>query len=96
MKKIYILLIIAIFIIAIGVGIFIFIDKQKEKQEDAVALTLKDNLTVEFDSKVKVSDFIENLQGELIDDFEVDTGKVGTQTVNFDYKSIRNKDILEK
>lgn len=91
MKKIYIILIVVILIIALGVGIFIFVDKQKEKQEDAVALTLKDNLTVEFDSVVRVSDFIENLQGELINDFEVDTGKVGTQTVSFDYKSIRNK-----
>ncbi len=91
MKKIYIILIVVILIIILGCGIFIFVDKQKEKQEDAVALTLKDDLTVEFDSKVKVSDFIEDLQGELIDDFEVDTGKVGTQTVSFDYKSIRNK-----
>ena len=90
-KKIIIIASICILVIAIIVGILIFIDKENERKEDAVALTLKDNLTVEFGSKVKVSDFIEELQGSLIEDNLVDTGKLGKVTVNFDYKSIRNK-----
>lgn len=90
-KKIIILASICILVIAIIGGIFIFIDKENERKEDAVALTLKDNLTVEFGSKVKVSDFIEELQGSLIEDNLVDTGKLGKVTVNFNYKSIRNK-----
>lgn len=90
-KKIIIIVSICILVIAIIVGILIFIDKENEKKEDAVALTLKDNLTVEFGSKVKVSDFIEELQGSLMEDNLVDTGKLGKVTVNFNYKSIRNK-----
>ncbi len=90
-KKVTIIASIIILVIAVAVGIFIFIDKQNEKKEDAVALTLKDNLTVEFGSKVKVADFIEELQGNLIEDNLVDTGKLGKVTVNFNYKSIRNK-----
>ena len=90
-KKAIIIACIIIILIAIVSGIFIFIDIQNEKKEDAVALTLKDNLTVEFGSKMKLSDFIEDLKGELIEDNFVDTGKLGKSTVSFDYKSIRNK-----
>ncbi len=90
-KKIIIIASIIIVIIAIGIGAFIFIDKENEKKEDAVALTLKENLTVEFGSKVKVSDFIDDLKGELLEDNLIDTGNLGKITVNFNYKSIRNK-----
>ena len=91
MKKRYIFLIILFVIILISIGIFIIIDIQKEKQEDAVAVTFNDDLTVEFDTNVKVSEFIKELQGELIDDFYVNTESLGSQTVTFQYKSIRNK-----
>ncbi len=90
-KKIIIIASIIIVVIAIAIGVFIFIDKENEKKEDAVALTLKDNLTVEFGSKVKVSDFIDDLKGELLEDNLIDTGNLGKNTVNFNYKSIRNK-----
>lgn len=82
---------IVILIALIWTGVFIFVDIQNEKQEDAVALVLKNNLTVEAGSRVKVSDFIKELKGEIIDDFEIDTGDVGTKTVTFNYKSQRNK-----
>ena len=80
-----------IIIIAIIISIILTVNIQKEKAEDEVAVTFKDNLTIEFGTKAKVSDFIENIQGELIDDIEVDTGKLGMQKMKFSYKSIRNK-----
>lgn len=90
-KKIIISAIVILIIIITVIGILILKNIQEEKKEDAVALTLKENLTVEFGSNVKVSDFIENLQGELIEDNKIDTGVLGTKTVTFDYKSIRKK-----
>ncbi len=89
-KILIIIIIIAIIIVIIG-GVYFFIDRQKEKEEDKLAVTFKDNLTVEFGSNVKVSDFIENLQGELTEDKKIDTGELGNKTVEFQYKSIRNK-----
>ena len=90
-KKIIISVIVILIIIITVIGILIFKNIQEEKKEDSVALTLKENLTVEFGSNVKVSDFIENLQGELIEDNKIDTGVLGTKKVTFDYKSIRKK-----
>lgn len=90
-KLIVIIIAIILMLIIIGTIIYIIVDRKKEKEEDAVALTTKEDLTVEFLEKVKVSDFIENLQGELISDFNVNTTKLGKNTVTFDYKSIRNK-----
>ncbi len=90
-KYVKIILAVIIVVLIIGIATYIVLDKQKEKKEDEVALTLKENLTVEFASKVKLSDFIENLQGKLIEDIFVNTEKLGTNTVTFEYKSIRNK-----
>lgn len=90
-KKVIIPIIVCMSLIIIGLIVYFIVDMQKEKKEDAVALTLKQNLTVEFGSKANVSDFIEELQGSLISDNIVDTSKLGNNTVKFEYKSIRNK-----
>ena len=90
-KNIIIITIIVILTLLAILTIYFIKDHEKEIEEDKVALTLKDNLTIEFGEEKKVSDFIENLQGTLINDDEIDTGKLGTQTVTFEYTSIRNK-----
>ena len=90
-KSVKIIIAIIILVLIVGIVSYIIIDKQKEKQEDERALTLKQNLTAEFASKVKISDFIENLEGELIEDSIINTENLGTNTVTFEYKSIRNK-----
>lgn len=94
-KLILIITGIIVTLIIIGIAIYIILDKKKEREEDAVALTTKEDLTAEFLEKVKVSDFIENLQGELTSDFEINTTKLGKTTVTFSYKSIRNKDKIK-
>ncbi len=91
MKKIIYFLIIILLLTAIGLGVYFYIDKKKEQEEDAVAISFKDNLTFEFDSRVKVSEIISSIQGKLEDDVYVDTTKLGTNTFQFNYKSIRNK-----
>lgn len=90
-NKLMIIIPIIVVILSIVIGIYIYIDKENERKEDEAALTLIDNLSVEFASKVKVSDFIKELQGELIEDSQIDTGKIGKIKVDFKYKSIRNK-----
>lgn len=94
-KLIIIIASIIIVLLAIGIATYVIIDRKKEREEDAVALTTKEDLTVEFLEKAKVSDFIENLQGELVSDFEVNTTKLGKSTVTFNYKSIRNKNKIK-
>ena len=90
-KKILISITIVIVILSIIIGVYIYIDIQKEKEEDRVAITLKDNLTVEFGSKIKVSDLIEEIKGTLIEDKVIEANKLGTMNISFEYKSIRNK-----
>lgn len=90
-KKVIIPIIVCMSLIVIGLVTYFIVDMQKEKKEDAVALNLKEDLTVEFGSKANISDFIEELQGSLISDSNVDTSKLGNNTVTFEYKSIRNK-----
>lgn len=93
MKKL--LIIIAIIIVILGITGFVLYkieeDKRIEQEEDAIAITFKDNLTVEFESKVKLSEFISNINGELIDDSYVDTIGLGEKEIEFQYVSQRNK-----
>lgn len=86
MKKV-IFMIIAIVIIA---GICFW--QYKENQRiDLEALTLKEDLSVEFGRSAKISDFIENLNGSLLEDKIIDTEKLGENQISFEYKNIKNK-----
>lgn len=50
-----------------------------------VEVTLKDDLTVHFNENKKVSDYILNINGNIIDDYEIDTTKVGKKEVKFSF-----------
>lgn len=63
----------------------------RDKKEEKTALTLKDNLQTEFLSDVKVSTFIEHLNGTLISDDKIDTTSLGTKTLKVNYKNTRGK-----
>ena len=91
MKKIIILIIILMIILVLGIGFWIYKIDEENKRIDAEAVTLKENLIIEFGEKARVSDFIENLNGSLIDDYEIDTEKLGSIIVSFDYINIKNK-----
>lgn len=66
-------------------------DAAEDERVDAVAVTLKDDLTVPFGKEVRVSDFLEDLQGSLVDDVEIDTERLGEVEVEFEYINVRNK-----
>ena len=87
MKKI-IYSIVVIIVLIVGIVILQYKENRKIETE---AVTLKENLTVEFGKNVKVSDFIENLKGTLINDTKIDTEKLGNTRVSFEYKNIKNK-----
>ena len=42
-------------------------------------------LEVEYNKEIKLSDLITSINGELIDDFKIDTSKVGTKEISFKY-----------
>lgn len=67
---------------------------QKEYEEKianaTIIVNLKEDLTVPFLESAKVSDFIENINGEVISDYQIDTSKMGEQEVNFEYINEEN------
>jgi len=90
------IILISVFILLIVLTILglLFIPKYIEKQRiknAKIIVTLKEDLTVPFKSDVKISDFIENINGTIIEDNKIDTIKVGEQTIKFKY--INDEDI---
>lgn len=85
------------FIIVLVVGIFTGIivahDIAENRRLDVTSVTLKseDYLTVPFGAEIKVSDFIEHLNGSMIDDFKISTDTLGTQDITFEYINIKNR-----
>lgn len=86
MKKVVILFIIVI-ILGVG-GIFYYNYLEAKKQEELIKnakieITTIDNLDIEFLTKLKVSDLITSINGKIVEDYEIDTKKVGKKSVDF-------------
>lgn len=65
-------------------------DSQEETKNVEVIINYKENLTIPFLSEYKVSDFIEYINGEIIDDYVIDTSKLGMNKISFDYINTQN------
>lgn len=93
-KKLVIIVIIVILIIVAisSIGVLIYLNIEENKRIDREAITLLENLDIEFGKKVKVSDFIANINGTLIDDYEINTNHLGKIEVPFEYINIKNKE----
>lgn len=96
MKKTKIIIIVVVILIILSIGVY-FLSKginkkiEEEKIKNAtVIVELKSDLTTEFLSKVHVSDFITNINGTIIDDYEIDTKTIGTKEVKFEYINDEN------
>ena len=96
MKKVIMFVIILIVILIVGISVWIYKEEQDNIKIDTESITLKENLTVEFGKKVKVSDFIERLDGTLISDDEIFTEKLGNIQVSFDFINVKNKKRTSK
>ena len=87
------LIIVMVIIIILATSFFVwwYLEIQENKRIDAEAVTLKEDLTVEFGEKVRVSDFLANLNGTLLNDHDINTEQLGEITVTFDFINIKNK-----
>ena len=58
-----------------------------------VEVELVPDLTLEFNDKKKVSDYIESLNGKIVNDYTIDSSKLGKKTI--DFKFINDDNIVE-
>lgn len=65
---------------------------QKQLANATIIVDLSEDLNVSFLANKKVSDFITNINGEIIDDYEIDTSTVGKEIVSFKY--LNEEDII--
>lgn len=55
-----------------------------------IEVVLKNNLTAEFTEEKKVSDFIESINGNIIDDYVINTTSLGKKEIKFQFKNDQN------
>lgn len=78
--------------LAIAAGVvWVAHDVAETRRLDETSVVLSDDLTVEFGSAVRASDFIWHLDGSMVDDVVVDTSKLGQVEVEFQYHNVKNK-----
>ena len=79
-----IIIIICFLIIIIGIGCYFLINYLRVKNA-VIKVTLDDTLETEFLSDVKVSDFISDINGTIVDDYVIDTTDIGKKKIEFEY-----------
>ena len=99
-KKIYLVTILIVCLILIfSLVFFILIPafkqiKQRKEEERiknaTVIVDLKDDLSISFLEDAKVTDFILNINGTVVSDYNIDTSEVGEKEVTFEYINDEN------
>lgn len=87
-KKVIIGLIVLVIVSCLGVGGYLGYQRyiELEKIRNAkVEITYKEDLTVEWNSDSKISDYIESINGSIIDDKEIDALSLGKQELTYEY-----------
>lgn len=82
---------IVVIVVSGFLGGWLIYDIIDTRKVDAAAITLSNNLTVEFGQTAKASDFIANLNGEYISDPEIDTTVLGPQEVEFEFYNLKHR-----
>ncbi len=83
MKRLYRLLIILVsFLLIIG-GIYIY--NYLRVKYAKIEVKLKDDLTLNFLDKKHVSDYIESINGKIINDYIIDSKKIGNKHIKFNF-----------
>ena len=109
MKKKYLIIILIICLIVITSSVILFSIKYKEykqkKEEErqleliknaTIIVDLAEDLNIPFNTKVKASDYIVNINGEIIDDPYINTLKLGEKEVTIKYINDENITIPYK
>lgn len=84
LNKKNIIIIICFLVIIIGIGSYFLINYLRVKNA-VIKVTLDDTLETEFLSDVKVSDFISDINGTIVDDYVIDTTDIGKKKIEFEY-----------
>lgn len=79
-KTVYIITIILSLLITLGTTLYI-------RLTNTDGVVLKTDLTVEFREEVHINDFIKHIDGQLIDNYLVDTNEVGQKDVIITFKN---------
>ncbi len=80
-KKVLKYVLISLIIITTCYFVFNFVRVKTAK----VNIILKKDLTVEFASNIHVSDMIKNMNGTIKNDYKIDTTKLGTKKIKFNF-----------
>lgn len=84
-KKIILIVVFTlILLIFLSLGIF-KLYKYYQIKNAVIIVELKEDLNTEFLSDVKVSDFITNINGKIINDYKIDTKNIGKKEIKFEY-----------
>lgn len=83
--------IVAVALIAVSFTIWLIHDSIETRRLDETSVVLSNDLTAEFGSEVKASDYIWHLDGSMASDMVIDTSQLGTTAVEFQYYNIKNK-----
>lgn len=84
-------LLLTAFILITALTLFLVRTHLENQRIDREAISFKADLTASFGSPAKISDFIEHLNGELLEDVTINTETLGEQKINFEFTNIKNK-----
>lgn len=75
----------------IAFGIWLVHDLLETRRLDEASVVLSNDLTAEFGSEMKISDYVWHLEGSMVNDTTIDTTQLGPITVEFQYYNSKNK-----
>lgn len=90
MKKKIIIISISIVFLLIVIISSVFLYNYLRIKNAKIEVTLIENLKLEFNDKKKVSDFIESINGKIIDDYTIDSTALGTKNIKFNFMNDDN------
>ena len=83
-KKLILIISIVVGIILLSVGGFLLY-KYIEIKNAVVKVVLKDNLEADFADTLRVSSFIESINGKIVNDYYLNTDSLGKKKIDFEY-----------
>ena len=83
-KKTILIVSIILGVILLSIGGFLLY-KYIQVKNAVIKVELKDNLEADFADTLRVSSFIENINGKIVDDYYLDTDSLGKKKVDFQY-----------
>ncbi len=83
-KKIIVIISIIVGILLLSTGGY-FLYKYIRVKTAKVEVKLSEKLEANFADTLRVSSFIESINGKIVDDYVIDTDKLGKKTINFEF-----------